>query len=215
MKKNILYILIFYSFLFSQCDEGLVEDDCGDCWAPYCYCLSDHIPNFDISQNQCEETGCWWIGPGGEYEPEDELFCYFDPYWNVGCTGCMDTEAINYDMNATIECDDNCDGEEGDCCEYALNNNNLTINQNIKISQIFPNPFNPKTNIIIDMPSYAFTELNIYNISGQLIQNIHRNYLDEGTHTFNWNGEKFQSGIYIVRVSARNKSDSYLIHLLK
>ena len=215
MKKNLLYILMFFSTIFSQCDEGLVEDDCGDCWTPYCYCLSDHIPNFDISQTECESGGCWWIGPGGEYEPEDELFCFFDPYWNASCTGCMDTEAINYDINATIECDNNCDGETGDCCEYELSNNNLIITKSIKIKQIFPNPFNPKTNIIIDMPTYAFTELNIYNISGQLIKNIYKNYLNVGTHSFSWDAENYQSGIYIVKVSAKNRTDSYLIHLLK
>ena len=215
MKQKLLYTIIFFSLIFSQCDEGLVEDDCGDCWTPYCYCLSDHIPNFDISQTECESEGCWWIGPGGEYEPEDELFCFFDPYWNASCTGCMDSEAINYDINATIECDDNCNDETGDCCEYELSNNNLIITKSIKIKQIFPNPFNQKTNIIIDMPTYAFTELNIYNISGQLIKNIYKNYLNVGTHSFSWNAENYQSGIYIVKVSAKNRTDSYLIHLLK
>ena len=215
MKQKLLYTIIFFSLIFSQCDEGLVEDDCGTCWTPYCYCISDHIPNFDISQTECESEGCWWIGPGGEYEPEDELFCFFDPYWNADCTGCMDSEAINYDINATIECDDNCNDETGDCCEYELSNNNLIITKSIKIKQIFPNPFNPKTNIIIDMPTYAFAELNIYNISGQLIKNIYKNYLNVGTHSFSWDAENYQSGIYIVKVSAKNRTDSYLIHLLK
>ena len=214
MKKSLLYILMFFSLIFSQCDEGLVEDDCGDCWTPYCYCLSNHIPNFDISQTECENQGCWWIGPGGEYEPEDELFCFFDPYWNASCTGCMDIEAINYDINATIECDNNCDEETGDCCEYELNNNSI-IKNSIKIKQIFPNPFNPKTNIIIDIPSYTFIELNIYNISGQLVESIYKNYLNQGTYSFVWNAEKYQSGTYIVKVSGKNKTDSYLIHLLK
>ena len=214
MKQKLLYTIIFFSLIFSQCDEGLVEDDCGTCWVPYCYCLSNHIPNFDISQNQCEEDGCWWIGPGGEYEPGDYEFCLFDPYWNIECTGCMDSSAINYNIDAIIECDNNCNGESGDCCEYELNIYNPTAN-NIKINQIFPNPFNPKTNIVIDVPKSEFIELNIYDIYGNLIKKLYKNYVTQGTHSFIWDAEQYQSGIYIVKLSSKNKSDSYIIQLLK
>ena len=215
MKKYILYIIVFSNLAFSQCDAGLVEDDCGTCWVPYCYCLSNHIPNFDISQNQCEEEGCWWIGPGGEYEPGDYEFCLFDPYWNLECTGCMDPLAVNYNVDAIIECDDNCNEESGDCCEYELNNYDLTSTNTIKINQVFPNPFNPKTNIIIDMPNTNFIELNIYDIYGHLIERLYSNYLNEGTHSFTWNAKEYQSGIYIVKLSSKNKSHSYIIQLLK
>ena len=79
MKTKIIYFLIILlSFIYSQCPDGLMEDDCGECWQPYCYCLSDHTPNFDISQSECEEVDCWWIGPGGTYEPGDYEFCLFD-----------------------------------------------------------------------------------------------------------------------------------------
>ena len=212
--KYIFYLILFCTTIYSQCPDGQIEDDCEDCWQSYCYCLSDHTPNFNISQNQCEEQSCWWIGPGGTYEPGDYEFCVFDPYWNAQCTGCADPIADNYDINATIACDNNCDEETGDCCEYELNNHEI-INNSLKINQIFPNPFNPKTNITINIPSYDFIELNIYNISGQLIKTIYSNYLNQGTHSFIWNAKNYQSGIYIVKISARNKSDSYLIHLLK
>ena len=76
--KSIYFLIILLSFVYPQCPDGLVEDDCGECWQPYCYCISDHIPNFDISQTECEEDGCWWIGPGGTYEPGDYEFCIFD-----------------------------------------------------------------------------------------------------------------------------------------
>ena len=212
--KHIFNLILFCATIYSQCPDGQIEDDCEDCWQSYCYCLSDHTPNFNISQNQCEEQSCWWIGPGGTYEPGDYEFCVFDPYWNSQCTGCIDPIADNYDINATIACDNNCDDETGDCCEYPLNNNEI-INNSLKINQIFPNPFNPKTNITINIPSYDFIELNIYNISGQLIKTIYSNYLNQGTHSFIWNAKNYQSGIYIVKISAGNKSDSYLIHLLK
>jgi len=211
----VFYIILLFTTIYSQCEGEQIEDDCGECWQPYCYCLNDHSVNFDITKNECEEQFCWWIGPGGYTEPGDELFCYFDPYWNTECTGCLDLQAINYDINATIECDIDCDGETGDCCEYDQMHNNLIIENSIKIKEVFPNPFNPKTNIIIDMPSYNFVELNIYNISGQLIKNIYKDYLNQGTHSFIWNAKDFQSGIYIARMITKNETDSYIMHLLK
>ena len=68
MKLKQIVILIIFSLAINQCPDELVEDHCGDCWQAYCYCLSDHIPNFEISQNECEENSCWWIGVGGAYE---------------------------------------------------------------------------------------------------------------------------------------------------
>ena len=167
--KYIYILIILFSLSYTQCPDGLLEDDCGECWQSYCYCLSDHIPNFDISQGECEENGCWWIGPGGAYEPGDYEFCLFDPYWNASCTGCTDLEADNYDLNATIPCDDNCNGEIGDCCEYPLSNNTSHPIAHIRIKSAYPNPFNPEIQIGIDVPKSDILTIEIYDISGKKI----------------------------------------------
>jgi len=210
-----ILIIVLFSSLYSQCPDGLVEDDCGECWQSYCYCLSDHIPNFDITQSECEENGCWWIGPGGAYEPGDYEFCLFDPYWNASCTGCTDIQAENYDPNATIACDDNCNGETGDCCEYSLSNNfNKTI-ENIYITSTYPNPFNPVTKITINAPSSDILKIEIYNLLGKKIETLYNNYIAMGEHSFIWNAKNRQSGIYIIKVSINQSTDTRFIHLIK
>ena len=210
-----ILIIVLFSSLYSQCPDGLVEDDCGECWQSYCYCLSDHIPNFDITQSECEENGCWWIGPGGAYEPGDYEFCLFDPYWNASCTGCTDIQAENYDSNATIACDDNCNGETGDCCEYSLYNNfNKTI-ENIYITSTYPNPFNPVTKITINAPSSDILKIEIYNLLGKKIETLYNNYIAMGEHSFIWNAKNRQSGIYIIKVSINQSTDTRFIHLIK
>ena len=217
MENKFKYILIIFSFglIYSQCPDGLVEDECGECWQPYCYCLSDHIPNFDISQQECEENSCWWIGPGGAYEPGDYEFCLFDPYWNASCTGCTDLEADNYDENAIIACDDNCNGEVGDCCEYPLNNENIHPSKNLKIKKTYPNPFNPKTQINIDVPNSDILKIEIYNITGEKIETIYNGYILKGEYSFIWNAKNRDSGIYILKISMNQKTDSQFIHLIK
>ena len=213
--KYTLYIILFSSLIYSQCPDGLIEDDCGDCWQPYCYCLSDHTPNFDISQNECEESGCWWIGLGGEYEPGDYEFCLFDPYWNASCTGCTDPLASNYDSEALIPCDDNCNEETGDCCEYELNNNDSKNLKKLNIENVHPNPFNPKTQITINVPYSDVLKINIYDISGKLITTLYENYTLKGKHSFVWNANKQPTGIYIISVSLNDDNDSYFVHLIK
>ena len=217
MKKRFEYILliILIGFIHSECPDGLIEDECGECWQSYCYCLSDHIPNFDISQEECEENSCWWIGPGGTYEPGDYEFCLFDPYWNVLCTGCTDINAENYDSNATIPCDDNCNEEIGDCCEYPLNNNTNDSIKNLKIKKTYPNPFNPEIQMSIDVPVSDILKIEIYDILGQKVESLHNKYIPKGMHNFIWNAQNKQSGIYIIKVSINQKTDTQFIHLLK
>ena len=215
MKYRYILVIVLFNLVYLQCPDGLVEDDCGECWQPYCYCLSDHIPNFEISQDECEYDGCWWIGPGGAYEPGDYEFCLFDPYWNVACTGCTDIQAENYDPNATISCDDNCNGETGDCCEYPLTNNFNSVIENIYITNTYPNPFNPETKITINSSSADILKIEIYNLSGKRIETLYNNYISIGDHSFIWNAKNRQSGIYILKVSMNQKTDTRFIHLIK
>jgi len=215
MKYIYILIIVLFSLIYSQCPDGLVEDDCGECWQSYCYCLSNHTPNFDITQSECEENECWWIGSGGEYEPGDYEFCLFDPYWNISCTGCTEIEAENYDVNATISCDDNCNGETGDCCEYKLNNNFNSTTENIYIANTYPNPFNPEIKITINSPDSDILKIEIYNLSGKKIETLYNKYISIGSHSFIWNAKNRQSGIYIIKVSMNQKTDTQFIHLIK
>ena len=213
--KFMIYIIFIFSAIFSQCPEGFVLDDCQECWQPYCYCLSDHIPNFDISQSDCENDGCWWIGPGGAYEPGDYEFCLFNPEWNQSCTGCTDPQALNYNINATISCDDNCNGEAGDCCEYILNNQIKEIPQNSLIKSAYPNPFNPNINIGISISTFEFLDIEIFDLSGKKVSTLYSDHTMPGSYIFNWDASDYQTGIYILKVSSGQNIETQLINFIK
>ena len=40
--KNILILMNIVGFEFSICPDGFTEDDCGNCWMPYCYDYVNH-----------------------------------------------------------------------------------------------------------------------------------------------------------------------------
>lgn len=83
----------------------------------------------------------------------------------------------------------------------------------------FPNPFNPKTSIQVELSQAEFVELSIFNILGEQINQIFDGKLNDGMHTFHWNGanslgEKMSSGMYFVVLSTATQSASQKIIFL-
>ena len=84
----------------------------------------------------------------------------------------------------------------------------------------FPNPFNPTTQITIDLPEDAYTELTIWNIMGQQVATVYSGSLNAGSHnvTFNgrdMNGSMLSSGMYIYRVTAGKYNATKKMTLMK
>ena len=97
--KKIIFSLVF-SFLFAECPEGYVEDDCGDCWASYCYDMSTHVPNYQTTEEACNEAGLLWVNPG---DPGD-------PTFNSNCSSTGDGDDHGDDDH-----DDHDHGDEEHC----------------------------------------------------------------------------------------------------
>ena len=74
--------------------------------------------------------------------------------------------------------------------DYADNNYSFNINS------VYPNPFNPATDIDFTLPSDSYIKLSVYNIMGQEIEIIFEGYQDSGYHSYTWNASDFASGIY-------------------
>ncbi len=84
----------------------------------------------------------------------------------------------------------------------------------------FPNPFNPTTQITIDLPEDAYTELTVWNIMGQQVATVYSGNLNAGRHnvTFNgrdMNGSMLSSGMYIYRVKAGKYNATKKMTLMK
>ncbi|RMH71254.1 MAG: T9SS C-terminal target domain-containing protein [Gemmatimonadetes bacterium] len=65
----------------------------------------------------------------------------------------------------------------------------------------YPNPFNPQTTIRFDLPSADQISLNIYNLSGKLVQQVIQNqYYSAGSHTVEWDASNLSSGVYLYQL---------------
>jgi len=67
----------------------------------------------------------------------------------------------------------------------------------------YPNPFNPSATITFDAPNYAAqsTQLQIFNINGQLVETLINKQLAPGAHTLHWNPSYISSGVYFLQLT--------------
>ena len=70
------------------------------------------------------------------------------------------------------------------------------------LKQNFPNPFNPVTQIAIQLPEDQHTTVSVWTLAGQMVETLHSGDLSAGIHTFSFNGDKLASGMYFYRVDA-------------
>ncbi len=98
----------------------------------------------------------------------------------------------------------------------------LPIPYKMTLKQNYPNPFNPETKIIflLSPQDAGKIELNVYNLTGQLVKKLIDRDLSAGEHEVTWDGtdadgRKVGSGIYFYRLSTNSGSDQRKMLLLK
>ena len=154
-----------------------------------------------------------------------------------------DIPAMGYDSYATAGyCQDNdipkivwvdSDGNEnllvGDIPGWSNNelfyislelDSNPLIPTDYSLSQNYPNPFNPSTTISFSLPSDNHTILNIYDISGKLINTLLDKNMKSGYHNVSWDGkdmygQEVSTGAYVYTLYTNDMSLSGKMILLK
>jgi hypothetical protein len=86
--------------------------------------------------------------------------------------------------------------------------------KNFALNQNFPNPFNPSTEITIDVPGQSDWKLDIYNVTGQLIKSF-SGYTAGGRVTVTWDAGTTASGIYFYKATVGQYSDVKKMVLMK
>ena len=97
------------------------------------------------------------------------------------------------------------------------------IPDDITLAQNYPNPFNPATTIEYSIPpemENVYVTLEIYNVLGQLIRTLVRDYHTSGFYSVEWDARDdhtmtVPSGVYIYRLNAGETVLSKRMLLLK
>jgi hypothetical protein len=71
---------------------------------------------------------------------------------------------------------------------------------NFVLMQNYPNPFNPSTTIEFTLPKSEYVELKVYNILGKEVSTLVSKKLNQGSHTYTFDGKNLASGIYYYQL---------------
>jgi hypothetical protein len=78
---------------------------------------------------------------------------------------------------------------------------------NYVLEQNFPNPFNPSTSIRFDTPFQGKVRLQIFNILGELVEDLVHKDIGPGYYTQRWDAKGRASGIYFYRIQAESSDN--------
>ena len=91
-------------------------------------------------------------------------------------------------------------------CDYAELGEVRVLPYDVSIENPYPNPFNPQTNIKINLLKTEYVNISIFDIKGNLIDILNDKILEVGEYNFNWDGANSSSGIYIIRLNTSSKT---------
>ena len=80
---------------------------------------------------------------------------------------------------------------------------------------VYPNPFNPTTNIEFTIPKSEFVTLKIYNLLGQEVATLVSENLKAGSYKYQWDVSNLASGVYIYKIQAGNYQQTRKMIYLK
>jgi cyanophycinase len=79
----------------------------------------------------------------------------------------------------------------------------------------YPNPFNPVTFFEFHLPESQLIRLEIYNMLGQMVEQLVNQMMTAGAHKIRWNASDYSSGVYYYKLSGESDTLTGKCLLLK
>ena len=83
------------------------------------------------------------------------------------------------------------------------------------LSNNYPNPFNPSTQIKFELPETAEVSIKVYNIVGQQVATLVNDQMQAGFHNATFEADNLASGVYIARLTATGSSGEQFVSEIK
>ncbi len=84
-----------------------------------------------------------------------------------------------------------------------------------RIVEAYPNPFNPSTTIGVELYTQSDLSIKVYNLTGQLVDEIANGNFSPNTYTWTWDAKGYASGIYFVTTKVGNEINNQKVMLIK
>ncbi|MAJ44362.1 MAG: hypothetical protein CMF96_06415 [Candidatus Marinimicrobia bacterium] len=96
-----------------------------------------------------------------------------------------------------------------------INTNTDIIPSYYALNPVYPNPFNPTTNISYLLPENRQIKITIHDVKGKKIETLLQSKVPAGSYTLSWNAENLASGIYFVKLTASDFTQTQKLMLIK
>lgn len=102
----------------------------------------------------------------------------------------------------------------------SLSSEGLSLPFKFNLKQNYPNPFNPITTITYDLPENSYVSITIYDMLGNLVNNLINKNQSSGSKSVQWDatnnqGEPVSAGVYLYKIQAGEFSQTKKMVLLK
>jgi hypothetical protein len=100
------------------------------------------------------------------------------------------------------------------------NDNYVQSPSSFKLYSNYPNPFNPVTNLQYDLPQDGLVNITVYDMLGNVINNLVNTYRSPGYKSVQWNatnnqGQPVSAGVYLYSIEAGEFRQTKKMILLK
>ena len=85
--------------------------------------------------------------------------------------------------------------------ESWLSSSNIIIPNSFSITNIYPNPFNPKLNIEFKIKNTSKIIIEFYDLTGRKIDSINLGILEPNNHKITWSPTNIPSGLYMITMT--------------
>ena len=89
-------------------------------------------------------------------------------------------------------------------------NQETLIPASFVLNTLYPNPFNPVITLDIDIHQSGDLRIEVYDVSGHLIEEINKGYVNTGKQSFQWSGNNSSSGMYFFKIT-----DGHIVQIRK
>lgn len=100
-------------------------------------------------------------------------------------------------------------------CLIGIQNISSEVPKNYSLKQNYPNPFNPVTNIRFDILKSSYVSLSVMDITGKVVEILINQNLSPGTYNYDWDAEKYSSGVYFYKLETDGFSETKKMVLIK
>lgn len=128
---------------------------------------------------------------------------YTDPNSTIGSSGdplvCYKVKAKDKYGNKSVLSNSVCVHDGG--INKEITNNAIEEIKEYSLSEGFPNPFNPSTNIRITVPEKSIIKLEVFNALGKKMTTLENGTVETGKYEYKFNANNLPSGIYYVHLT--------------